>query len=264
MSTTVIEWATHTLNLDVGCAKVSAGCKHCYAERMAARLAKIRTTAEIYGQVVADGRWSGRVVRLPERLSEIDKYPPGARVFVDSMSDFFNRDPILDFSLLAEPIIRMANRPDVTFMLLTKRPRVATSFIAAFQMLAGREPLGLGVLGWPENILVGMTIENERMLLERIWEIPNIRRSQLFCSYEPALGPIACNRLASFGWLIAGAESGPGARPAELGWFRDARDICREFGIPFFMKQLCSKGRKIPYEQWPEDLQIREFPETMQ
>ena len=64
------------------------------------------------------------------------------------------------------------------------------------------------------------------------------------------------------GWVITGGESGPGARPMELDWARRIRDDCKAAGVPFFMKQICdAKGRKIPFDDWPEDLKVREMPE---
>lgn len=61
-------------------------------------------------------------------------------------------------------------------------------------------------------------------------------------------------------WVIAGGESGSHARPAYPDWFRSLRDQCKAAGVPFFMKQITERGKKIPYESFPEDLQVREYP----
>ena len=62
-----IEWTDQTWNPIRGCSKVSQGCKHCYAETMAARFSK---PGEPYAEVVTDGRWNGKVVLVPERLAD--------------------------------------------------------------------------------------------------------------------------------------------------------------------------------------------------
>jgi protein gp37 len=46
-------------------------------------------------------------------------------------------------------------------------------------------------------------------------------------------------------WVIAGGESGPGARPAHPDWFRSVRDQCQAAGVPFFFKQW---GEWSPYQ----------------
>lgn len=87
-------------------------------------------------------------------------------------------------------------------------------------------------------------------------------------------------------WLVAGGESGPGARPCDLAWLRSARDQCAAAGVPCFIKQLgarpfdgISKHRGIMHRtceenlylqlrdrkggepaEWPADLCVREMP----
>ena len=71
-------------------------------------------------------------------------------------------------------------------------------------------------------------------------------RRKIFVSYEPALGPLSLATEMWNGevdWLIAGGESGPGWRPGnsaretQLQWFREIRDQCAEYDVPFFFKQ---------------------------
>jgi protein gp37 len=73
-----------------------------------------------------------------------------------------------------------------------------------------------------------------------------------FISYEPALGPLGPINLCGLlpDWVIAGGESGPGARKMNPKWARDARDDCRKLGIPFFMKQHGSyRSNPLTFEQ---------------
>ncbi len=46
-------------------------------------------------------------------------------------------------------------------------------------------------------------------------------------------------------WVVAGGESGPGARPCDIEWIRSLRDQCAGAGVPFFWKQHVEAGRKI-------------------
>lgn len=72
-------------------------------------------------------------------------------------------------------------------------------------------------------------------------------------------------------WAIIGGESGPRARPCDLGWIREIVAQCRTAGVAPFVKQLGSvwaktNGAKHSHggeiSEWPEDLRVREFPEA--
>lgn len=75
------------------------------------------------------------------------------------------------------------------------------------------------------------------------------------------------------GWIVTGGESGPGARPMELGWMRSIVRQCKASEVPCFVKQLGAdpvwedgaflntKHRKgSDQAEWPTDLRVREFP----
>jgi protein gp37 len=81
-----------------------------------------------------------------------------------------------------------------------------------------------------------------------------------FVSVEPMLEPIDIGG-GGVDWVIVGGESGPAdARVTELAWVRSLRDQCRALGVAFFVKQLMERGRQIPFEEWPEDLRVRQYP----
>lgn len=58
-------------------------------------------------------------------------------------------------------------------------------------------------------------------------------------------------------WVIAGGESGPGARPMNLEWARSIRDQCLAAGVAFHFKQWGGAnkkkaGRNLDGRTWDE------------
>jgi len=132
---------------------------------------------------------------------------------------------------------------------------------------------------WPlPNVWLGVSVEDQDTADERIQLLLQTPAAVRFVSYEPALaaidfarscaayrfidrdGAVCCGMLRNLDWLIAGSESGPKARLADVAWYRSVRDQCAATGVAFFMKQITERGRKVPFEAWPADLQIREYP----
>lgn len=117
---------------------------------------------------------------------------------------------------------------------------------------------------WPQHVLLGVTVENQKAADTRVpilLEVPG--RCNRFLSVEPMLGPVNLYNIYCFrdgiSWVIAGGESGPGARPMKMEWARSLRDQCEVAAIPFFFKQnsgITSRDRHTI----PDDLMIREFP----
>src|SRR5579863_6416543 len=78
-----IEWTESTWNPVTGCTKVSPGCKHCYAERMAARLHSM-------GQM---NYRNGFALTLQPQMLELPlRWKTPQTIFVNSMSDLFHED----------------------------------------------------------------------------------------------------------------------------------------------------------------------------
>ncbi|KKK45181.1 hypothetical protein LCGC14_3165930, partial [marine sediment metagenome] len=92
-----------------------------------------------------------------------------------------------------------------------------------------------------DNLWFGVTLENQRAADERRPHIKRLHRlgyRNLFVSNEPALSPIDWEPWTKLvRWIIAGGESGPGARWTYPDWFRMARDAAKEAKIPFLFKQ---------------------------
>jgi len=223
-------------------------------------------------------RWTGRVELIESKLEEPLHWKKPRMVFVNSMSDLFH----LALSLTEkERVFRvMLSASQHFYQILTKRAGI----------MAEQVPIIMNrIFGphWrmPDHIWLGVSVEDQATADERIPLLLQMPATVHFVSYEPALGPVDFRRWLplyrcsgcgeptcdceeprrKFGdgldGLIAGGESGPGARPAHLDWFRSARDQCQAAGVSFFMKQITERGRKIPFDQWPEDLRIRELPE---
>lgn len=226
-----IEWTEGTWNPVTGCTKVSPGCKHCYAERMAIRLAGMNQPRYRNGFEVT---LQPDLVRLPLRWRQ-----PRV-IFVNSMSDLFHEDVPEPF--VAEVFDTMVSAYWHTFQILTKRAdRLAE--------IAGRLP-------WPINVWMGVSVESPRYLhrVERLRQVPAAVR---FLSVEPLLARIPLLPLTGIDWVIVGGESGPGARPMEADWVRDIRDRCVGNGVPFFFKQWGGvrkgrAGRLLDGRTWDE------------
>lgn len=218
MARTAIEWTHVSWNPVTGCSKVSPGCAHCYAERMARRL-----------QAMGQPRYArGFEVVAHEESVELPLHWNKPReVFVTSMGDLLHDDVPDDFVIRIFDVMRRAHRH--RFQLLTKRsPRLAR--------MAAHLP-------WPANIWAGVTVERA----DYQWRIADLRQTGAaikFLSLEPLLGPIEPLDLGGIDWVIVGGESGPGARPMDAAWVRSVRDQCVHADVAFFFKQWGGAHRR--------------------
>jgi len=231
MSLTTIEWTEVTWNPVTGCSKISPGCLHCYAERMAKRLQAMGVPNYRYGFAV---RTHENMLRAPYQWRQ------PRMVFVNSMGDLFHEEVPVDFIQRVFDVMR--DTPRHTYQVLTKRA----------DRLAEVAP----ALEWPPNVWMGVTVEdNERLFrIDRLRTVPACVR---FVSIEPLLGPLPDLELTGIDWVIVGGESGPGARPMRAEWVIDIRDRCIERGVPFFFKQWGgvrkkAAGRQLETRTWDE------------
>lgn len=237
-----IEWCDETWNPVVGCSKISPGCDHCYALRMARRLAGNPKTPWYKGTIdPATSEWSGKVVTAPESVWEkVLAWKKPKRIFVGSMSDiFYDEKPGDCLFVLADIRKEARGNPQHTFILLTKRPAIARQCLGNVEILP--------------NVHLGVTVENADYLY-RIDTLRETLAALRFVSFEPLLGPIDDLNLDGIGHVIVGGETGPRARPMHPDWVRKIRDDCVAAGVPFFMKQMSGKA------PIPEDLNIKEIP----
>lgn len=222
MSKTDIEYGDRTWNPLTGCTKVSEGCKHCWAETMAKRL-KAMGRAEYQDAVDEKGHWTGKITLVPERLNEPLTWRKPQHVLVEYMGDLFNEKVPVPF--VWDVFDVMKNTPRHTYQTLTKRPEVANVLLALY------EPM--------PNVILGCTIENQKRADERLpaMRALSVAGWRTWVSYEPALGNVDWKGWEFLNQLVAGGESGPGARPMHPDWMRSARDWCIVNEVPFFFKQ---------------------------
>ena len=217
MSATRIEWTEPTWNPVTGCTQVSAGCRHCYAERMALRLQAMG----------APGYARGFELTLhADRLGQ----PLGRRqptvYFVCSMADLFHEgvpDAFID------RVLAVARQtPRHTYQILTQRAERLAAFFA-------NRPV-------PSNVWLGVTVEDRRYGLPRIEHLRQVSARVRFLSVEPLLEDLGPLDLDGIGWVLVGGESGPDARPMHEEWALAVRDRCRAAGVAFLFKQWGAWG----------------------
>jgi len=218
MAKSAIEWTESTWNPVTGCTKISPGCHHCYAERMAKRLKAMGHPNYANGFRLTTHE---HVLEMPLRW----KRPQV--IFVNSMSDLFHEDVPLEF--MAKVFDVMAQASHHRFQVLTKRSQ-------RLREVAQELP-------WPSNVWMGVSVEDD----EHVYRIDCLRQTDAlikFVSFEPLLGPIRDLDLEGIDWVIVGGESGPRARPMDPAWAREIRDQCLAASVPFFFKQWGGVNKK--------------------
>lgn len=226
-----IEWTDSTWNPVTGCSKVSPGCKHCYAERMAKRLRAM-------GSKIYENGFE--VTLQPGALNLPLSWKKPRTIFVNSMSDLFHEDVPLDYIQRVFDVMARAHWH--RFQILTKRS-------SRLQALSSQ-------LDWRANIWMGVSVENDAYL-HRIEHLRNTPASVKFLSLEPLLGPLPTLDVTGIQWVIVGGESGPGARVMSGNWAAEIRDICIKARVPFFFKQWggffkAKNGRTLEGRIWNE------------
>jgi len=213
-----IEWTESTWNPITGCTKISPGCKHCYAERMALRLRAM-------GQA---NYANGFKLTMHEHMLELPLgWKKPQMIFVNSMSDLFHEGVPLAFIQKVFDVMRRASWH--TFQVLTKRS-------ARLRELNHE-------IDWPVNVWMGVSVENK----DYTFRIDHLRETDAqvkFLSLEPLLGPLPHLDLRGIHWVIVGGESGPGARPIKKDWVIDIRNQCLATNVPFFFKQWGGTNKK--------------------
>jgi protein gp37 len=226
-----IEWTDATWNPVTGCTKISPGCKHCYAERLAMRL-------KAMGQ--ANYRNGFKLTLQPQTLELPLRWKIPKRIFVNSMSDLFHKDVPTDY---IKRVFKCMNKADWhQYQVLTKR--------------SGRVLELSEELDWSPQIWMGVSVENEKYRY-RIDDLRKTRAHVKFLSLEPLLGPLSKLDLSGIDWVIVGGESGPGARAVDIEWITEIRDQCAAFGVAFFFKQWGGvqkrkTGRTLDGRTWDE------------
>jgi protein gp37 len=216
-TTSRIEWTEQTWNPTVGCTKISAGCKNCYAETMAKRLQAMGTPGYENGF---------KLQLLPARLSDPIARKKPTTYFVNSMSDLFHEKIPDDF--IDQVFATIANTPHHTYQILTKRAARMARYFKQREV--------------PRNAWLGVSVENKKHGVPRIDNLRKVPARIRFLSVEPLLEDVGTLDLTDIHWVIVGGESGPKARPMKQEWADAVRRQCEEQGAAFFFKQWGAWG----------------------
>ena len=217
MKKSKIEWTEETWNPTTGCTKVSAGCKNCYAEVMANRLQAMGTPGYENGFEFSI---------MPDRLEQPLKKKKATKYFVNSMSDLFHEKMPQNFLDKIMGVIDLT--PQHIYQILTKREG------AMFEYFQNRKI--------PENIWLGVTVDDKKHGVPRIDKLRNINATIKFLSVEPLLEDIGEIDLTGIHWVIVGGESGAKARPMKKEWALNVKRQCEEQNVAFFFKQWGTWG----------------------
>ena len=252
MSATPIEWTDFSINpfrardkatgrCGHFCVKISGGCKFCYSSRMQSRFGTHEFA--VLNRKKVDLFLDG------SKLSEVNSRKKPTKYFWCDMTDMFLED--YPDAWIDQCIGVMAWTKRHTHQVLTKRADRLMSYSQTLAALS-RQQRGVrmarskgffvpdntpGGMDWPlPNIWLGVSVE-DRENKKRIDLLRQTPAAVRFLSLEPLLEDLGQLDLTGIHWVIAGGESGPGARPAPPEWFRSIRDQCRAAGVPFFFKQ---------------------------
>ena len=267
---TGIEWTDETWNPVTGCTKVSPGCAHCYAERLAPKVFAGQTTVDRVTLFTRKRKFED--VRCHEdRLDQPLRWRRPRKVFVNSMSDLFHED--VPDAFIDRVFAVMALAPQHTFQILTKRAERMRAYMTTPLRGHTSIPVEIGKLRewfhrptnwtWPHsNVWLGVSVENQHFADERIPLLLQTPAAVRFISAEPLLAPVDLHRIQNpkdgfhasalqgqhddnfyefdraLDWVIVGGESGRGARPFDLAWARSIVQQCKDAGVPVFVKQV--------------------------
>jgi protein gp37 len=258
--TSSIEWTDATWNPVTGCSVVSPGCTNCYAMRLAGtRLQHHPSRAGLTTMSKAGPVWNGQV-RLNEGwLDQPLRWTRPRRIFVCAHGDLFHED--VPDAWIDQVFAVMAAATQHTFQVLTKRPARMRQYISSLRDRPRYLRLDKDSQVWapyeggvPTNIWLGASAEDQVRLNARIEDLVETPAYRRFLSIEPLIAPMSLrwmptppagpggsvneyDGLRRLDWVIAGGESGPGARPMHPDWTRQIRDHCAGAGVPFFFKQ---------------------------
>jgi protein gp37 len=210
-TTSTIEWTEMTWNPVTGCVKISQGCKHCYAERMAKRLHAMGAVRYVDGF---------RPTLHDDLIDAPRQWKRPRLIFVNSMSDLF-QEAVPD-NFIRRVFATMRDCPQHTFQILTKRSDRLRQLGAS--------------LPWPSNVWMGVSVENVRVL-DRVADLAAVPAQVRFLSCEPLIGPLDNLTLDRIHWVIVGGESGPRARPMRREWVESIHRQCARAEVAFFFKQ---------------------------
>jgi protein gp37 len=216
MRTTKIEWTDKTWNPITGCTKKSAGCAHCYAEKMSCRLNAMG---------LKKYRNQFTLTLHEEDLEEPQKWRQAHNIFVCSMSDIFHEQ--VPFAFVDKIMQTIKSTPQHRYQILTKRAERMADYFTQREI--------------PGNVWLGVTVECKETIY-RIDYLRKLKASIKFLSCEPLLEDLGILNLEGINWVIAGGESGSQARPMKPEWVLNLQGQVEQQHIAFFFKQWGTWG----------------------
>lgn len=247
---TKIEWADSTWSPWRGCEHAQLpdgtthpGCDHCYAEAMSVRNPNVLGVwgPDGFRAIGTDAYWN-QAMRWQKQAAATGVR---RRVFPSLMDPFEDREELIPLRRRMMEIIDRC--PNIDFILLTKRPQNIDQFI--------------GSGGYRHNVWLVTSVSDQKTADALIPPLLGCRGLSpvLGISAEPLLGPVTLRMdvlfkqvertgqvCRQFDWVIAGGESGHGARPMHPDWARSLRNQCQAAGVPFFFKQW---GENLPFTE---------------
>lgn len=246
---TAISWCNATWNPWWGCAHVSPGCVHCYAETLAARYG-----SDVWGKTAPRRTFGDSHWRQPLAWNrKAEREGKRLKVFCASMADVFEPHP----ALVSERVKLwklVVETPWIDWQILTKRPEYVPEMV----------PMRWVVDGFPQNVWLGTSVEDQQRANERVLQLATLPVTSVrFLSCEPLLGPVEIPGGRGYvDWVIVGGESGPKHREMDLSWLEDIADWCQLTSTALWVKQ--DSGRRsgmqgrIPDRLW----KLKQFPEV--
>lgn len=262
-----IAWCDHTFNGWHGCARVSEGCRNCYAETSSKRWGFDIWGADADRRILSDANWRQPLKWDRDALATFGR---PALVFCSSMADVF--EDRRDLDPLRERLAGLIEAtPNLRWLLLTKRPENVAR-------------LAPWANAWPATAALGVSAENHKRAVDRIDAALEIPAPMHFVSAEPLLEGYGlgrwCGRVPSrltmaplpdgswattagydprpsIDWVICGGESGPRRRPLNVDHARQLRDNCALFEVAFFFKQVGGRwaaegGDRLDGVEWKQ------------
>jgi protein gp37 len=184
------------------------------------------------------------LVLRPERLRQPIEWQRPRLIFVNSMSDLFHKE--VPDAFIGSVFDTMERANWHIYQVLTKRSSLLRDFVNR----------RYGTAGAPSHIWLGVSVEDASMLV-RLAHLRQTLAAMRFVSFEPLIGAVGPVDLKGIQWVIAGGESGPGARAVGEDWLRNIRDQCVAQGVAFFFKQWGgrwpkARGRVLDGREWSE------------
>lgn len=272
---THISWSDATWPVLRGCSKISPGCKGCWAIKDAHRMQNNpnpKCAAHFIGLTVVEGgkaNWSG-VVRLDEAVLDWPlKWKRARNIFVASSGDLFHEAASVDDIDSVFAVMQHAYSRGHRFQVLTKRAARAAAYLSdpdLYERLLTKlnwvrsrwsglpiVPLSNPVRFPMKHIQIGFSAENQHWFDQRWPHMQAIAALgwMVWCSYEPALGPVDMADALAHGlrWIVCGGESGPDARPMHPDWARQNRDQCVAARVPWHFKQFGEYGPWVDHQK---------------